>query len=194
MANGQAVERYHPALVLLHWFLAAAIIGNLAAGGLILSEMPNDDPAKPGLLRLHMITGLTILALMAVRLIVRLFTKKPPVPHKSGLLKWLAILNHWALYLVTFAMLSTGLGMAALGNLFPLLGGANIPLPASFDQLPPYAGHALFATVLIALIALHLAGVVYHYAVKRENLLSRMWFGPRHRAEGAGPTHAPIPQ
>ena len=194
MAKANTVERYHPLLVALHWVLALAIIGNLAAGGLILGDMPNSDPAKPALLRLHMATGVTILALMLVRLITRLVTSKPPVPHKSGPLKWLAIANHWAFYFVIFGMLATGLGMAALGNLFPLLGGANVPLPASFEQLPPHAGHVIWATVLIGLIVLHLAGVAYHYLVKRENLLSRMWFGPRYRAEGAGPTHAPVPQ
>jgi cytochrome b561 len=194
MTKAHAVERYHPLLVVLHWVLAVAIIGNLAAGGLILSEMPNDHPAKPGLLRLHMATGLTILALMLVRIVSRLVTKKPPVPHKPGPLKWLAVANHWAFYFVIFGMLATGLGMAALGNLFPLLRGANVPLPASFEQLPPHAGHVFWSSVLIGLIALHLAGVIYHYAVKKENLLSRMWFGPRERAEGAGPTHAPVPQ
>lgn len=192
MAKAGHVERYHPLIVTLHWLLAVAILGNLAVGGLLLDQVPNSDPAKPGLIRLHLATGLLILALMAVRLVTRLLTAKPPIPHQHKGLRLLAAANHWGLYLFTFAMLSTGLGMAQMAHLFPLLQGVGVPLPASFEQLPPYAGHALFATVLLALIALHLAGTAYHYILRKENLLSRMWFGPRGRAEGAGPTHAPV--
>ena len=174
------VRRYHPLIVAIHWLVALLVLGNLAAGALLLEPVPNFRPEKADLLRLHMATGITILVLMAVRLVSRIVTKAPPPPHEKGALRWLARVNHWLLYLVVFAMLSTGIGMAALGGLFPILGGEQVRLPATFEQLPPHAGHVLFATVLLVLVALHLAGVVYHTLVKKQNLLSRMWFGDRH--------------
>jgi cytochrome b561 len=159
------------------------VVANLAAGLLVLEAIPNDDPQKPEVLRLHMATGLAILVLMAVRLIARLFTQAPPSPHESKPLRWIARVNHWALYLVVIAMLSTGLGMAQMAELFPLLEGAGVTLPESFEDLPPYAGHALFSSVLIALIVLHVGAVVYHHA-RGDNLLARMWFGSRRNASG----------
>lgn len=176
------VVRYHPLIVALHWLVAALVIGNLLAGFLVLSAMPN-DAAKLPVLRLHMAIGLTVLLLLALRLPTRLFTAKPVNPHRNRALRWLTLGNHWGLYLVTFAMASTGLGMAALAELFPLLGGEPVRLPATFETLPPHAGHELFGTVLSVLIALHLAGAIYHRIAHRENVLSRMWFG-RRRAGG----------
>jgi cytochrome b561 len=176
-----APARYHPLLVALHWAVGLLILGNLAAGFLALDPVPNSAPEKQALLRLHMASGLAILALLVVRLVVRLSTKKPVNANADAApaLRWLATANHWALYLLTAAMVSTGLGMAQLGGLFPILGGQPVELPTSFSELPPYAGHGLFATLLLALIGLHVAAVAYHHLVKRQNLLARMWFGRR---------------
>jgi len=173
------VKRYHPLLVTLHWVLALAIIGNLAVGKLLLEGLANADPAKPELLRLHMASGLTILILMVVRLITRLRSRKPPPVNASGPLKWLATVSHWGLYLLTFAMLSTGLGMAQMGALFPILEGKPVPLPATFASLPPHAGHVLFSSLLLALVALHSAAALWHAFAKRDGVFGRMWFGAR---------------
>jgi cytochrome b561 len=172
------VKRYHPALVVLHWLLALAILGNLAAGKLILEGMANTDPAKPEILRLHMASGLAILVLMVVRLLVRWRTATPAAPH-AGPLKWLALANHWALYAFSVAMVVTGLGTAQLGGLFPILQGQLATLPASFDAIAPFAGHVLFSSVLLVLIALHIGAVGWHLWIKRDNVLPRMWFGAR---------------
>jgi cytochrome b561 len=172
-----SVKRYHPALVVLHWLLALAILGNLVAGKFILEGMANNDPAKPEFLRLHMASGLTILVLMVVRLVARVRTTKPAAPH-AGPLKLLSVANHWALYAFSFAMLITGLGTAQLGGLFPILEGKPVELPADFDAIQPFAGHVLFSSVLIALIALHIGAVAWHL-IKRDNVLPRMWFGAR---------------
>jgi cytochrome b561 len=179
-----AVNRYHPLLVALHWLLALMVIANLLAGLFVLSEMPNTS-AKLSTLRIHMVAGLAIGGLMVLRLLVRLFTKRPPIPHQSGPLKWLAIANHWLFYLVVLSMVSTGLGIAQFAGLFPLLGGRAVALPADFHELEPFIGHEVFSRVLIALVVLHLAGFAYHWWSKRENILPRMWFGNRRSEEPA---------
>jgi len=173
------VARYHPLLVTLHWVLALAIIGNLAVGKLLLEGLANVDPAKPDLLRLHMASGLTILVLMVLRLVTRVRSRKPASVNASGPLKWLATTSHWGLYLLTFAMLSTGLGMAQMGALFPILEGKSVTLPSSFSQLAPHAGHVLFSSLLLALIALHSIAALWHAFGKRDKIFSRMWYGAR---------------
>lgn len=175
-----AVTRYHPLIVALHWLAALLIVANLVAGFFLLAPMPNDaDKLVP--LRIHMLAGLTVLLILLIRLPVRLATARPVVPHQSRALRLLALGNHWSLYLVTFAMVSTGFGTAALTNILPLLGGERVALPASFGIAPPFAGHALFAIVLTALLALHVSAVAYHRLAHGENILGRMWFGARRR-------------
>ena len=46
-------KRYHPALVVLHWLLAALVLLNLFVGSTMLRALPNTDPDK---LRLLMTT------------------------------------------------------------------------------------------------------------------------------------------
>ena len=173
-----AVSRYHSLIVALHWLVAVLIVSNLVAGKFLLDDAPNTADKLP-VLRAHMTIGLIVLALTIVRLPVRMFTAKPAIPHRSRALKWLAVANHWLLYLVVLSTISTGLGVAAFANLWPLLRGEQVDLPVSFEKLEPFIGHQFFVTALAVLILLHLAGVAYHWLVHRENILPRMWFGAR---------------
>jgi cytochrome b561 len=174
----KAVARYHPLLVLLHWLVAIMISISLLGGLFGLAVTPNDDPMKPIFLTGHMAGGLALLAVMLVRLATRLSTAKPAPLAGPRWQTALARGVHWGFYLVIFAMLSTGIGMAVMAGLFPLLSGQPVVLPDSFEIFPPHAGHQLFSRILIGLIALHVAAAVWH-AVRREGALRRMWFGQR---------------
>lgn len=171
------VTRYHPLLVSLHWIIALMAAASLVGGLLVLQATPNSDPMKPIYLRGHIAGGLVLGVLMVLRLITRLRTARPPPAGSPGLHR-AAQVAHWGLYLVMFAMVMTGIGMAALGGLWPILSGREVVLPASFAALPPHAGHELFARVLIGLVALHLLAALWH-AVSGRSVWGRMWFGRR---------------
>jgi cytochrome b561 len=70
--------KYHPALVALHWLLAALIVFSLAMGFFALAKTPNSSPDKLFALRGHMAFGVAILILMLGRFAVRLGTRRPP--------------------------------------------------------------------------------------------------------------------
>ncbi len=172
-----AVTRYHPLLVALHWIVALMVAASLVGGLALLSVTPNDDPMKPVYLRSHMIGGLALAALLIARLVTRLATARPPAA-SAGVQARIAAAVHWGFYLLLFAMLSTGLGMAALAGLWPLLAGGEVDLPRSFAELPPHAGHRLFARLLLGLIILHVGAAIWH-AIRGQPIWHRMWFGPR---------------
>ncbi|MFT5363810.1 MAG: cytochrome b561, partial [Dinoroseobacter sp.] len=93
------MTRYHPLLVVLHWLLAAMIIGGLIIGGQILAKMPNVDPGKIFALRVHMGAGAVILVLMLVRLVTRFVSSKPPhATTGNAILDRVGAWTHWALY------------------------------------------------------------------------------------------------
>lgn len=175
------MTRYHPALVALHWLLAILILLALAGGTLILDAMPNDHPDKIESLRSHMIVGITILILMIIRLVVRLRTKKPPhadIGH-AGLNK-VSVWAHWAFYILIFGMLTSGIGISILTGLPAItFGGSGEPLPVTFDGLPPRIAHGIIAIALMLLIGGHIAAALYHHFIRKDGLLSRMWFGRR---------------
>lgn len=175
------VTRYHPGLVALHWILAALVVMELAAGLLVLAKAANSDPSKADGLRMQMTFGVIVGVLIVARLLVRVKTRKPPPAAGGWFAHVLARANHWAFYAALIGMVASGLGMAIQGGLLPLLRGEAVTLP-EFETLATYPVHVLLSRAVLALLALHLAGVAYHLLWHRENLLRRVWFGPRTRS------------
>jgi len=114
-----APKRYHPALVALHWLIVVLIFATayfvLAEGegrrgfGFTIAGLP---PVE-----IHMILGLSVLALMVVRLVVRLVTRHPEwATAGNRLFDIVGVLTHWGLYVFTFAITITGLILALQTN------------------------------------------------------------------------------
>src|SRR5258706_87569 len=174
------VSRYHPVLVGLHWLLALMVIAALALGALVLVDIPNSDPMKIDALRQHMTAGVLILALMLVRLLVRTRTTRPaPASSGNALLNKLAWASHRLFYPLVFAMAGSGIIMAFEDNLPAIVFGGHGSLPADFWAFTPRVFHYVLSRMLMALIALHVAGALYHSFFLKDQLLTRMFLGKR---------------
>ena len=176
------VERYHPALVVLHWLLGGLIVLGLLMGTFSLEDLPNSDPTKLDGLRGHMINGAVIGCLMVVRLILRVRTQRPP-PVATGM-AWADAVGPWshrALYGLVFAMVASGIALAVNADLVSIvLSGSGKPLPATFDGWWMRVLHAIAAKLLMALIVLHVAAALWHHAIRQDGLLRRMgWSSER---------------
>jgi cytochrome b561 len=174
------VSRYHPALVALHWLLAILIVAALALGALVMAKIPNSDPMKVEALRSHMFGGALILTLMLVRLLVRTRTAHPPAaPAGNTLLDKVAWASHRLFYGLVIAMAASGVAMALQARLFEIVFGERGPLPPDLWVYPIRSVHYLVSRLLMALIALHIAGALYHTLILKDGLLRRMAFGRR---------------
>ncbi len=173
------MKRYHPALVSLHWLLAILIIVALFMGSNILTQIPNDNPEKLFALKMHMISGFVILVLMIVRVIVRNVTEKPPqadagsdAKNKGG------VIAHYALYILVFAMVGSGIGTAIMAGLPDIVfNNSGVALPTNFDDILPRVFHGYISKVLFAIIFIHILATLYHQFVRKDGLIARMWFG-----------------
>ncbi len=174
-------SRYHPALVALHWFLAAFIVLTLALGTFVLKAIPNSSPQKIEALRAHMSGAAVLALLMILRFTIRILSARPePATAGNANLDHIARISHYAFYGLIAAMIGTGAATALLAGLPAIVfGGSGMPLPESFAIFPTRVAHGLIAKALAALIALHALAALYHQFVRRDGLLARMWFGPR---------------
>jgi cytochrome b561 len=172
-------SRYHPLLVALHWLLAVLIIGMLALGFFWLRAMPNTDPHKVDLLRLHMSIGILILVLMLARLMVRLSTARPPpVPTRSGRPDRLAAIGHYSAYAMVILIVASGVATALAAGLPAIVfGGSGAPLPDRFTRFPTFIAHTLLVELLTVFIVLHVLAALYRQIMRRDGLLGRMSFG-----------------
>ncbi len=173
------MKRYHPALVSLHWLLTVLIVVSLLMGSNILSQIPNDNPEKLFALKMHMIFGFTILILMIVRVIVRKTTQKPlPADAGNAVLNKAGVVAHTLLYLLVFGMVGSGMATALIAGLPDIIfNNSGVALPENFNDILPRVFHGVIAKVLFVMIFLHVLGALYHQFVRKDSLLSRMWFG-----------------
>ena len=172
------MKRYHPSLVSLHWLLTVLIVVSLLMGSNILSQIPNDNPEKLFALKMHMVSGFIILVLMIVRVIVRKVTQKPAAADTgNAVLNKAGIAAHYLLYLLVFGMVGSGIAIAVISGLPDIVfNNSGVALPENFNDILPRLFHGVIAKVLFAMIFLHVLGALYHQFVRKDSLLSRMWF------------------
>jgi len=175
------MRRYHPVMVALHWIVALMILVAVFIGGPSLADIENSDPSKVTALGGHMIWGIVVGVLMLIRLIVRMRSQLPPAADAgNAALNSGAKVAHWGLYLLVFAMVGSGLGIAFSANLFEIaFGGTGLKLPADFSGISARTAHGVIAWLITLLVAMHVIGWGYHQFIRKDGLISRMWFGRR---------------
>ncbi len=113
-------KRYHPVLVTLHWLIVLLVSTDLFLGFLIFEPQIRTGGAfriSETLLAVHMAAGIAILILLAVRLFVRLRTRKPTgATSGNKLFDVLARVTHHGLYFFVFAITVVGLVFAVQTN------------------------------------------------------------------------------
>ena len=171
------VDRWGGMSQLLHWTIVALILV-MAALGLTMTELPN-SPFKIRLYNLHKSIGLTIFAIVMLRVLWRAWAGTPTVI--ATIPRWqhrLAESTHVLLYVLLFALPISG---------WLLNSYAGFPLKwFGLFRLPPLAGrddglHDLAEEVhewlfwVLAMLALgHACAAVYHHLFQRDATLSRM--------------------
>lgn len=175
-----------------HWLTAVLIIV-LGLVGLWMTGLSN-SPQKIKIYALHKSVGLTVLALVLLRISWRLLDRRPrslPTPLWQ---KVAALATHWLLYGLMLALpLSGWLYNSASG--YPLQWFKLFNLPSLSDGPNPImkdAAHFVHEGgfwLLIALLVLHVAGALKHHLIDRDETLVRML--PLLRQRQAAPISAP---
>ena len=165
---------------LLHWVVAVLVVGMIALG-VVMVDIVQDLDLQYRLFQLHKSIGLTILALMLLRIGWRLAN---PTPGESGTMRrWEVVaarLTHWAFYALLIAMPLTGFLTAAsspLGIPTVVFGVIPVPHPIAPDkELSETLAfvHENLARVLLALFVVHVGAALRHHLLLRDEILTRM--------------------
>ncbi len=174
--NPVTVQRYGPAMQLLHWVMALLMFAALPLAWAMV-EMPRTAAGREWLYTLHKSVGVTVLVLAAVRLVIR--TTRPIPPEPSDMPRWMALsgrASHWLLYGILLAMPISGYVLSSGGGQpVPYFGLFDLPgLPKNLALAETARSiHLTLQWAVYALIALHLLATAYHVAVRRDGLLER---------------------
>ena len=167
-------QTYDPVARIFHWLIAALILVQLAAG-LLMPDIHNDMP-ETGWITWHFSIGPVILLVMALRLVWRWTHPVVPPP----LARWeyrLSRVTHATLYALLFVITILGWIAANAHGFDEYLLGLKLPsLAPSHAEWGHKCGdiHGLLVWVLLGVIALHVAGALYHRVIKRDTVMARM--------------------
>lgn len=163
-------------MIALHWGVLLLIAGAYAM--MELRGLAPKGVARDAMKVLHYSFGLTVFALVFVRIAIRLRTTEPPItPPLPWHMKLAATGTHLALY--GFMIVMPLLGWATLsaeGDPIRFFGIPIFPIAPESDRLADiFEGtHETIAKLGYALIAAHAAAALYHHYIRRDNTLTRM--------------------
>jgi len=191
-------SRYTKTAVVLHWLITIFVFGMFALGW-YMSDLPKEGPKQMAYdlfdwgiytwhlgeevsprtfyFNLHKSLGVTLLSLIAIRILWRI-THKPPallLNYKTWEKK-LATSTHHVLYLLMITLPLSGLvmsiyskyGVKWFGILF-IKGLDNTPMREVFTEV-----HEVVGIILLVFIALHLTGALKHKFIDKDDTLKRM--------------------
>lgn len=178
-ASTSAPPRPRPLLlVLAHWLTAALLMA--AALTVLLRAYLDGDTLRKGLLAVHQQVGLFVLAVVVLRMWMRLRIGRPTsAPTQPAWQRWSATIVHGGLYVAVSAL--PLLGWAASNARGEALSWLGLPLPRWIDARDLDLAdelverHAVVAWILLALVAVHAGAALWHHFVIRDDMLVQMW-------------------
>lgn len=179
MMRNKDVEHYSIGSKILHWLIAVLVIMMLL-GGFFMSDVASS--IKPLVYMIHKSTGLTILALMFIRLVWIIQQGKPQLP--ASVSRFERILSHavqHSFYLFLFLMPLSGWVLSTAAGRPPVYFGLmmipfpGIPLNDSLAEFMTEC-HEVIAYILIGLIVLHISGALKHHWIDKDGFLRRMFW------------------
>lgn len=196
----QDSSRYTKTAVILHWLIALVVIAMFALGW-YMTELPKEAAKQTAFdlfdlgvytwhlaeevsprnfyFNLHKSVGVTLLALIALRVLWRI-THRPPTMLASykAWEKKLATGTHHMLYLLMVAMPVSGLIMAMSGKygvkwfgIEIIAGLDNSTLRDVFKE-----AHEIIGAIFITVIILHILGALKHRLIDKDGTMKRMTF------------------
>jgi len=171
--------RWHFGIRLLHWLTVIALAAQIA---IAFGPMNGPGMATMNWLPLHMSIGVTILAIIVLRLCWRIFTQ-PPVRQPSRFVRFATSFFHVFLYVMILAVLITGwLGYRPMPFMPParLFGTLHVPLAPSVGGLSTRAFafvHAKLVWIMLGFVGAHVLAALVHFLVLRDGVMRTMFFG-----------------
>ncbi len=174
------VEIYTPTARRFHWWTVALILIQVPLG-LYMAYRGNVqgifDDLTNTLYSSHKLIGIIIFLVVLARLAYR-GTHGAPAdePTLEAWPKGASPFNHWGLYLLLLATPIAGyIGISQ----YPALNIFGIPLPGIVAENQEAASrtfliHFYLALVLVAFVAIHIGAALYHYVIRKDNVVTRM--------------------
>lgn len=175
------VETYSRIARSLHWTTVVLLAVQFPVG-LYMVYRGNSlnlwDNLTNALYSSHKLVGVTILLIVLWRLVYRM-TRGAPADEPT-IEPWQRVvshLNHWGLYVLLIAAPLAGyIGISLFPalNIFGLFSLPAVTAPDKEAAKSVLDVHRVLVMLLALLVALHVGAALYHYLIRKDNVLGRM--------------------
>lgn len=168
------MSRYPASITALHWVTVLAVVAAYVTSG---NPAKTKDVFDALMGQVHVISGLAVFALVALRIPARLLHGVLPALPAPRWQTRAAHAAHIALYgLMLLVPLAGWAALADKATVFTLIGGFSLPLPDPHATWVKLLGdaHQTLGNVFIWLTGLHAAAALMHHIVMRDTTLVRM--------------------
>jgi cytochrome b561 len=180
-ASTERVELYSRTARFFHWSIVALIVVQ-APIGVYMAYRGNTlkiwDTVTGGLYTSHKLIGVTILVVVLCRLAYRLTHGTPAdEPTIEPWQKIASHLNHWGMYVLLLCVPVAGYIGISLYPALDILGLFSLPgvvEPNREASATAFLVHRLLGRLLVLLVAIHVAAALFHYFIRKDNVLARM--------------------
>lgn len=174
-AEGELIVAYTKAQKILHWVLAVLVLFWLFVGGELIEEAEGAD--KVMAFAFHSGGALLIFVLFMIRLKLRLKNPAQPMLELKPWEKTWSMRVHLAFYVLLAVMVFSGIMQGIFFEQEVRLAGL-VPITVSFQEnlFGVFHGiHGVTASILKALILLHILAALKHQFIDRQPFIQRMW-------------------
>lgn len=179
---GMAPETYSTGARHFHWWTVLLIAIQLPLGVFMVTYGERTNFAAPTgqMYDAHKLIGMLILLFVIARFAYRITNGAPG--DEPTLEPWQRIVSHithWAIYALLFIVPLLGwLATSAYGPFRPF----GIPLPSLLSENQDlatrlYSLHKGAAILLVLLVGMHVGAALFHYVIRKDGVLNRMWPG-----------------
>jgi cytochrome b561 len=177
-SSREAPVSYSTSAKLMHWFVAVAVIALLVSGPVMKRLVP-EGSLRDNLYNFHEALGALVLIVMVLRLARRIaFGVPPPEASMPPIEQRASLWAQYALYVLLFVTTLLGwAGTNAYGDPVSVFGLFDFPAILGKDQLLSdriFVWHLICGILIGVIVALHIAGALYHWLVKGDRVLQRM--------------------
>ena len=163
---------------LIHWIMASGFIFMWGCGYTMTTLVEEDSRLEETLFDLHISTGVTLLALLILRVAVRLAYAPPPLPDAIPRVERIGShIGHAALYVLPVAVIGFGWAEVDVGG--HQVQWFGFPIAKIFPTLEAWEAltetvHRWLAYTLLAVAGVHVGAVAKHRWQDQHDILYRM--------------------
>ncbi len=155
----------------LHWISALLILAMFPMG--FTMARTDSEALRAALYAAHAVAGILIAITSIVRIVL---SRRRPVAPPPGMPAWNEFLHrtvHRLALFVPLVLALSGVGALALNGLLPAALQPGAVIPATLEDTRAQTGHRFIAWAYLALLAMHVAGVM-RYQFTKGDVMQRM--------------------